>query len=168
MTWQRMRIRRELAGLTKRDLAHLTGITYRRIRLIETHHGIATDDERFTIFDVLSRAGARPKRTAVWMRKKTTYLNVGKKVRTVRIVLDMSLRTWADIISVAEGLDNFEPFERSTWWWSKFETDPTRARYMWANMPADIVEAILQMINDASRELDKIARPKEVRTRGKR
>lgn len=117
---EQLRIRAHLAGLTSEAAGALIGLSPDRARELLGGRGAFSDlpELRARLRDALKEMSPHPRNVRMVLETGDLVAGgkMGEKIRWTRIVLDIGLRKW----SAEHGL--------STWWWSKFETEPGFAR----------------------------------------
>lgn len=116
---EQLRIRMQLAGLSRTDLAAQLRLTRQRVGELVGDTGRDSDrHEQSRIRQALHTLAPDPCTVRVWLEHADfSGWNIGRKVRWTRIVLGITLRTWATECGF------------SVYWWQRFETVPYRAQY---------------------------------------
>ena len=117
---EQFRIRAHLAGLSNEAAGALIGLSRDRAGELLGGRGAFSDlhELRARLRDALKDVSPHPRDVRAVLRTGDLIVGgkLGDKVRWTRIVLDVGLREWRAELGL------------STWWWSKFETDPSFAR----------------------------------------
>lgn len=139
-------LRRRIAGYTQEEIAERLGITTRRFRSLEANDAVATEHVyRQDARAIMRKASPNPEKTYLYLTNDTVHKE--SRLRWARIVLDMSLKVWAEHARTTIDEQPAPGWERSVCWWSQWERFQTAPGI---EIPAAITAKIDDLIEEAA------------------
>lgn len=144
-------LRRRIAGYTQDEIAGRLGITTRRFRSLEANEAVATEHEhRQDARAIMRKASPNPEKTFLYLTNDTVHKE--SRLRWARIVLDMSLKVWAEHARTTDE-HPATGWERSVCWWSEWERFQTAPGI---EIPAAVTAKIDDLIEEAAAHLSEM------------
>ena len=138
-------LRRRIAGYTQEEIAERLGITTRCFRSLEANESVAEEHKyRQDARAIMRKASPNPEKIYLYLTNDTVHKE--SRLRSARIVLDMSLELWAKHARTGT-------WRRSTCWWSQWERFQTAPGIL---IPVEIIARIDDLIEEAAAHLSEM------------